>query len=62
MYGKSPWVLGAHVLILVWEELKNCKLNISNVAAVWLDIANAYGSVPHQLIFKALERYGIHPN
>ena len=46
---------------LVWEELKNCKLNKSNVAAVWLDIANAYGSVPHQLIFKALERYGIHP-
>ena len=44
---------------LVWEELKDSKLKHSNIAAVWLDIANAYGSVPHQLIFTALERYGI---
>ena len=44
---------------LVWEELKDSKLKNSNIAAVWLDIANAYGSVPHQLIFTALERYGI---
>ena len=47
---------------LVWDELKQAKTDKCNVAAVWLDIANAYGSVPHQLIFTALERYGVHPN
>ena len=47
---------------LFWDELKKSKVDKSNVAAVWLDIANAYGSVPHQLIFAALERYGVHPN
>ena len=44
---------------LVWEEIKDSKLKNSNIVAVWLDIANAYGSVPHQLIFTALEQYGI---
>ena len=47
---------------LVWDELQNSKLNESNITAVWLDIANAYGSVPHQLIYAALERYGVHPH
>ena len=46
---------------LVWEELKLSKSNKSNLSAVWLDIANAYGSIPHQLIFLALQRYGIDP-
>ena len=46
---------------LVCDELKSSKVNKSNLVAVWLDIANAYGSVPHQLIFLALERYGVHP-
>ena len=46
---------------VVWEDLKSSKANKSNIVAVWLDIANAYGSVTHQLIFFALERYGVHP-
>ena len=46
---------------LVWEELKQAKPNKHNIAAVWLDIANAYGSVQHELIFFALECYGIRP-
>ena len=46
---------------VVWEELKSRKVNKSNLTAVWLDIANAYGSIPHQLIFLALKRYGIDP-
>ena len=45
----------------VWDELKKNKHNGTSISAVWLDIANAYGSVPHQLIFLALERYGVHP-
>ena len=31
-----------------------------NFAAVWLDLANAYGSVPHQLIESAMELYHIY--
>ena len=44
---------------MVWNELKSSKAEHGNLAAVWLDIANAYGSVPHQLIFFALQRYGV---
>ena len=44
---------------VVWSSLKAAKADHSNLAAIWLDIANAYGSVPHKLIFFALERYGV---
>ena len=47
---------------LVWSALQNSKSSHSDLVAIWLDIANAYGSVPHQLIFLALERYGIPPS
>ena len=46
---------------LVWNQLKSVTSNKGSLAAVWLDIANAYGSIPHQLIFLALERYGVDP-
>ena len=57
MYDKGTWLLGAHVI--VWDGLKTVKFDKSDITAVWLDIANAYRSVPHQLIFFALERYGV---
>ena len=44
---------------VVWGELKSRKAEISNIAAIWLDIANAYGSVSYQLLFFALRQYGI---
>ena len=44
----------------VWDKLKSTKVEKANIEAVWLDIANAYGSVPHQLIFFALRCYGVH--
>ena len=46
---------------VVWEELKSSNVNKSNIVAIWLGIANAYGSVPHQIIFFALKRHGVHP-
>ncbi|MGY8822251.1 MAG: reverse transcriptase domain-containing protein, partial [Pseudomonadales bacterium] len=49
-------------LNVVWASLKDAKLNKSSLASIWLDIANAYGSIPHQLIFFALKRYGLPPN
>ena len=45
---------------VVWDELKSTKVDRANIAAVLLDIANAYGSVPYQLIFFALSCYGVH--
>ena len=44
---------------VVWDELKSRKTERSSSAAIWVDIANAYGSVPHQLLFFALRRYDI---
>ena len=44
---------------MVWSALQDARLNSKDLATVWLDIANAYGSIPHQLIFFALERYGV---
>ena len=41
------------------DELKTAKSDKSDIIAVWVDIANVYGSVPHQLIFFALEQYGV---
>ena len=34
---------------------------MSNLVVIWLDIANAYGSIPHKLIVFALYRYGVSP-
>ena len=44
--GKFPecW----EYMSVVWDELKSRKTEKSNIAAICLDIANAYGSVPHQ--------------
>ena len=36
---------------LVWDELKATKSNKHSTAAVWLDIANASGSLSHRQIF-----------
>ena len=36
---------------MVWSALKEARKNKSSVANIWLDIANAYGSIPHRLIF-----------
>ena len=44
---------------MVWSALKEARQNKTTVANIWLDIANAYGSIPHRLIFFALKRYGV---
>ena len=41
--------------------IKDAKVNRRNLNVVWLDLANAYGAVPHVLIIKALRYYNI-PN
>ena len=46
---------------MVWDELNTAKSNKTSITAVSSDIANAYGSIPHQLIFCCLKHYGINP-
>ena len=59
MYGKSSWLLGASVHGLACPEGgKNPKVFL---AAIGMDITNAYGSIPHKFIVYALCRYGIYP-
>ena len=48
-------------LSMVWHALKEARVKKSNLAVIWLDIANAYGSIPHKLIVFALHRYGVSP-
>ena len=44
---------------MVWGAFKEAQGNKLNVANIWLDIANVSGSMPHSLIFSALEKYGV---
>ena len=46
---------------VITELIREAKEDKGNLAIVWLDLANAYGSVPHQLIERAMAQYHI-PN
>ena len=46
-------------ITMVWSALQDARRNRRSLVNLWLDLANAYGSVPHALIFFALRRYGI---
>ena len=40
---------------MVWEVIKTAKEEKRDLHVVWLDLANAYGSIPHDLVQKALQ-------
>ena len=42
-----------------WTALKDARQRRSSITTIWLDLENAFGSVPHQLILFALRRYGV---
>ena len=44
---------------MVWAALKEAKSKNLSLAMIWLDIANAYGSIQHKLIIFALHRYSV---
>ena len=46
-------------LSMVWHALKEARAQKTNLATIWLDIANAYKSIPHKLIVSALHGYGV---
>jgi hypothetical protein len=41
------------------QLLREARINHGDLTVVWLDLANAYGSIPHQLIEEALKHYHI---
>ena len=43
----------------MWEVIKDAKTSQKNLSAIWLDLANAYGSDPHAAIKFALQWYHI---
>ena len=43
----------------IWNAIKEAKDNKHDLSVVWLDLANAYGSVPHVLIDQAMEFFWI---
>ena len=55
--GGIPGVSGCleHTALLS-QLIREARSTKKNLAVTWLDIANAYGSIPHKLIFKALEK------
>ena len=54
--GDVPGVLGfVEHTTTIWEAIQRAKRNRLSMYVVWLDLANAYGSVPRQLIWRALE-------
>uniref|UniRef100_A0A3B1JJ67 Reverse transcriptase domain-containing protein n=1 Tax=Astyanax mexicanus TaxID=7994 RepID=A0A3B1JJ67_ASTMX len=44
---------------MIWEQIQRAKREKSDLHVVWLDMANAYGSVPHKLVEFALEFFYI---
>ena len=47
---------------MIWEAIQRAKTNKLNLDVIWLDLANAYGSVPHQMIQLALRMYHVPEN
>ena len=47
---------------MIWEAIQRAKSEKLNLDVVWLDLANAYGSVPHQMIQLALRMHHVPDN
>ena len=43
----------------IWDIIQEAKKTEGDLNVVWLDLANAYGSVPHELLFKAMDFFHI---
>lgn len=47
---------------VIWEQIKLGKYKRNDLRIVWLDLANAYGSVPHHFINYATEFFHMPDN
>ena len=44
---------------MIWEAIQKAKANKKDLDIIWLGLANAYGSVPHQMIHLSLQMYHV---
>jgi hypothetical protein len=45
--------------VVISQLLKEAKEDRGDISVVWLDLANAFGSVPHKLVQKTLGQYHV---
>ena len=58
--GGIPGVSGClEHATMIWKAIQRAKSEKLNLDVIWLDLANAYGSVPHQMIQLALRMYHV---
>ena len=58
--GGIPGVSGClEHATMIWEAIQRAKSEKLNLDVIWLDLANAYGSVPHQMVQLALRMYHV---
>ncbi|GFO24652.1 reverse transcriptase [Plakobranchus ocellatus] len=58
--GGIPGVSGClEHATMIWEAIQRAKLEKLNLDVIWLDLANAYGSVPHEMIQLDLRMYHV---
>ena len=43
----------------IWDQIQEVKEKKEDLSIIWLDLANAYGSVPHKVLFLAMEHFHI---
>ena len=43
---------------MIWEAIEKAKTNKKDLDVIWLDLANAYESVPHQILL-SIQMYHI---
>ena len=61
--GGIPGVAGCvEHATMIWDAIQRAKTEKRELDVVWLDLANAYGSVPHEMIQLALEMYHVPKN
>ena len=44
---------------MIWHTIPSAKASKKDLSVIWLDLANAYGSVPHALIKFSLEFFHV---
>ena len=47
-------------LSMFWHAVKEARAKKSNLAVIWLDIANAYGFIPHKLVLLYIDMVSLH--
>ncbi|GFT29283.1 transposon TX1 uncharacterized 149 kDa protein [Nephila pilipes] len=47
---------------VIGQHMEMARRSHSDIFLIWLDISNAFGSIPHEVLFRALSNHGIDPD